>query len=165
MVGYSTFGGEVARFLGRHGTSRVSKAVLVSAVTPGMVQTDANPTGVPMDVSDSFRTAMIKDRSKFFIDVPSGPFFGFNRPGADVSQGKICSWWQHGMMCGFKNAYDCIKAFSETDTSEDLKNADVPILVRLRRHHPFPRQHSCFFFLVIRRTFLTLTSPIGIAWD
>jgi non-heme chloroperoxidase len=135
MVGHSTGGGEVARFLGRHGTSRVAKAVLVSAVTPGMLKTDANPAGVPLETFDSFRAAMVKDRSQFFIDVPSGPFFGFNRPGADVSQGKIWSWWKQGMQCGFKAAYDCIKAFSETDTSEDLRGADIPILVRLKFLH------------------------------
>ncbi|KIX97799.1 uncharacterized protein Z520_06577 [Fonsecaea multimorphosa CBS 102226] len=129
MVGHSTGGGEVARFLGRHGTSRVSKAVLISAVTPGILKTDANPDGVPLDVFDSFRASMLKDRAKFFIDVPSGPFFGFNRPNAQVSQGKIWSWWQQGMLCGFNAAYECIKAFSETDTSEDLRNADIPILI------------------------------------
>lgn len=129
MVGHSTGGGEVARFIGRHGTSRVSKAVLVAAVTPGMVKSEANPDGVDMEVFDSFRSAMIKDRAQFFIDVPSGPFFGFNRPGAKVSQGKIWSWWQQGMQCGFKNAYDCVKAFSETDTSGDLSKVDIPILV------------------------------------
>lgn len=129
MVGHSTGGGEVARYLGRHGTGRVSKAVLVSAVTPGIMKTTDNPQGVPLDVFDSFRDAMIKDRAQFFIDVPSGPFFGFNRPDASVSKGKIWSWWQQGMHCGFKAAYDCIKAFSETDTSEDLRNADIPILV------------------------------------
>lgn len=132
MVGHSTGGGEVARFLGRHGTSRVSRAVLISAVTPGMLKTDANPDGVPLDVFDSFRDAMLKDRAKFFLDVPSGPFFGFNRPDAQVSQGKIWAWWQQGMLCGFNAAYECIKAFSETDTSEDLRNADIPILVSRR---------------------------------
>jgi non-heme chloroperoxidase len=129
IVGHSTGGGEVARFLGRHGTSRVSKAVLISAVTPGMVKTDANPAGVPLEVFDSFREAMVKDRAQFFIDVPTGPFFGFNRPNATVSQGKIWSWWQQGMRCDFKATYDCIKAFSETDTTEDLRSADIPILV------------------------------------
>lgn len=131
MVGHSTGGGEVARFLGRHGTSRVSKAVLVSAVAPGMLKTEANQAGVPIEVFDSFRDAMVKDRAQFFIDVPTGPFFGFNRPGANVSQGKIWSWWQQGMRCDFKAAYDCIKAFSETDTTEDLRSADIPILVSL----------------------------------
>jgi non-heme chloroperoxidase len=129
MVGHSTGGGEVARFLGRHGTKRVAKAVLVSAVAPGMLKTEANPDGVGMEVFDSFRESMVKDRAQFFIDVPSGPFFGFNREGADVSQGLIWNWYRQGMMAGFKAAYDCIKAFSETDTSEDIKNADIPILV------------------------------------
>lgn len=129
MVGHSTGGGEVARFVGRHGTSRVKKAVLVGAVTPLMVKTDANPEGTPLSVFDSFRAAMVKDKAQFFIDVPSGPFFGFNRPGAEVSQGLIWSWWQQGMLCGFKNAYDCIKAFSETDLKEDLKKMDIPVLI------------------------------------
>ncbi|OAP62438.1 hypothetical protein AYL99_04641 [Fonsecaea erecta] len=129
MVGHSTGGGEVARFLGRHGASRVSKAVLVSAVTPLMLKTEANPKGTPLEVFDSFRAAMIKDRAQFFIDVPSGPFFGFNRPGAHVSQGLIQSWWQQGMMCGFVNSYECVKVFSETDMTEDLKKIDIPVLV------------------------------------
>ncbi|KAM0718442.1 hypothetical protein Q7P37_005512 [Cladosporium fusiforme] len=123
MVGHSTGGGEVVRVLGRHGSSRVSKAVLVGAVPPHLV------AGVPLSTFDSFREAMIKDRSKFFIDVPSGPFFGFNRPNANVSQGKIWSWWQQGMQCGFKNAYDSIKAFSETDFTQDLEGIDIPVLV------------------------------------
>lgn len=129
MIGHSTGGGEVARFLGRHGSSRVKKAVLVAAVTPLMVQTGANPKGTSVQVFDEFRAAMIKDRAQFFLDVPSGPFFGFNRPGAKVSQGLIRSWYQQGMMCGFVNAYECIKAFSETDMTEDLKKIDVPVLV------------------------------------
>ena len=129
MVGHSTGGGEVARFIGRHGTKRVSKAVLVSAVVPGMLKTDANPAGVGMEVLDSFRESMVKDRAQFFVDVPSGPFFGFNRENANVSQGLIWNWYKQGMTAGFKAAYDCIKAFSETDTSEDIKNADIPILV------------------------------------
>lgn len=129
MVGYSTGGGEVAHFLGRHGSSRVAKASLVGAVPPLLVKTDKSPNGVPLETFDSFREAMIKDRAAFFIDVPSGPFFGFNRKGANISQGKIWSWWQQGMQCGFKNAYDCIKAFSETDFTEDLKSIDIPVLV------------------------------------
>jgi non-heme chloroperoxidase len=141
MVGHSTGGGEVARFLGKHGTSRVSKAVLVSAVTPGMVKTDANPNGVAMEVLDSFRAAMVKDRAQFFIDVPSGPLFGLNRSGTHVSQGKIWSWWQQGMLCEFKNAYDCIKAFSETDTSDDLRGADIPILVSANYRLLFSHKH------------------------
>ena len=129
MVGHSTGGGEVARFLGRHGTSRVSKAVLVSAVPPLMLKTDKNPIGLPLEVFDGFRAAMVKDRAQFFLDVPSGPFFGYNRPGSTTNQGLIWSWWQQGMMCGFKNAYDCIKAFSETDLTEDLQKIDVPVLI------------------------------------
>lgn len=129
MVGHSTGGCEVARFLGRHGTKRVSKAVLVSATAPGLLKTKANPDGVGMDVFDSFRDSMVKDRAQFFIDIPSGPFFGFNRKDANVSQGLIWNWYKQGMTCGFKAAFDCIKAFSETDTSEDVKNADIPILV------------------------------------
>jgi non-heme chloroperoxidase len=129
MVGHSTGGGEVARFVGRYGTSRVSKAVLVSAVPPLVVKTDANPTGLPIEVFDGFRAAMLKDRAQFFYDVPTGPFFGYNREGAKASQGLIQSWWSQGMMCGFKGAYDCIKAFSETDFTEDLKKMDIPVLV------------------------------------
>ena len=129
MVGHSTGGGEVARFVGRHGSNRVKKAVLVSAVPPIMVKTDFNPEGLDIGVFDGFRAAMEKDRAQFFFDVPSGPFFGFNRPDATPSQGLITSWWQQGMQAGFKNAYDCIKAFSETDMREDLKNMDIPVLV------------------------------------
>lgn len=129
MIGHSTGGGEVARFIGRHGTKRVSKAVLMGAVPPIMLKTAANPGGLPMDVFDGFRKAYLADRSQFFLDVASGPFFGFNRPGAKVSQGLINSWWRQGMMSGHKNAYDCIKAFSETDFTEDLKRFDVPTLI------------------------------------
>ena len=129
MVGHSTGGGEVARFVGRFGTSRVSKAVLVSAVPPLMIKTEANPGGTPIEVFDEFRAAMVKDRAQFFYDVPTGPFFGFNRENAKVSQGLIQSWWSQGMMCGFKGAYDCVKAFSETDFTDDLKKMDIPVLV------------------------------------
>lgn len=129
MVGHSTGGGEVVRFLGRHGTSRVNKAVLIGAVPPVMVQKASNPGGLPISVFDGFRQAMIKDRAQFFLDVPTGPFFGYNKPGAVASQGLIQSWYQQGMMCGFKNAYDCIKAFSETDMTEDLKKLDIPVLI------------------------------------
>ncbi len=129
MVGHSTGGGEVARYIGRHGSKRVAKAVLVSAVPPIMVKTEANPGGLPISVFDGFRKSLLADRSQFFIDVPSGPFFGFNRPGAKVSQGMIDAWWMQGMMCGIKGAHDCIKAFSETDFTEDLKKMDVPTLV------------------------------------
>ncbi|KAF7344751.1 Non-heme chloroperoxidase [Mycena venus] len=128
LVGHSTGGGEVVRFLGRHGTSRAKKAVLVAAIPPVMVQSESNPEGTPLAVFDGFRAAMEKDRAQFFLDVPSGPFFGFNRPGAAVSQGLIQSWYQQGMMSGFKNAYECIKVFSETDMTEDLKKIDIPVL-------------------------------------
>lgn len=128
-IGHSTGGGEVARFIGRHGTSRVAKAVLMGAVPPLMLKTEANPGGLPIEVFDGFRAAFLADRSQFFLDVASGPFFGFNRPGAKVSQGLIQSWWMQGMMAGHKNAYDCIKAFSETDFTEDLKKFDVPTLI------------------------------------
>ncbi len=129
MVGHSTGGGEVARYIGRHGTKRVAKAVLMGAVPPIMVKTDDNPGGLPIEVFDGFRKAYLANRAQFFLDVASGPFFGFNRPGAKVSQGLIQSWWMQGMLCGFKNGYDCIKAFSETDFTEDLKKFDVPTLI------------------------------------
>lgn len=129
MIGHSTGGGEVARYIGRHGTARVKKAVLMGAVPPIMLKTEANPGGLPIEVFDGFRAAYLADRSQFFKDVASGPFFGFNRPGAKVSQGMIDSWWLQGMMSGAKNAYDCIKAFSETDFTEDLKKFDVPTLI------------------------------------
>lgn len=129
MIGHSTGGGEVARFIGRHGSKRVSKAVLMGAVPPIMLKTPANPGGLPIEVFDGFRAAYLADRSQFFLEVASGPFFGFNRPGARVSQGLINSWWLQGMMCGHKNGYDCIKAFSETDFTEDLKKIDVPTLI------------------------------------
>lgn len=129
MIGHSTGGGEVARYIGRHGTKRVAKAVLMGAVPPIMLKTAAYPDGLPMEVFDGFRAAYLADRSQFFYDVASGPFFGFNRPGAKVSQGLVNSWWRQGMQCGHKNGYDCIKAFSETDFTEDLKKFDVPTLI------------------------------------
>ncbi len=129
MIGHSTGGGEVARYIGCHGTGRVAKAVLMGAVPPIMLRTEANPGGLPMEVFDGFRAASIANRAQFYLDVASGPFFGFNRPGAEVSQGTIQSWWNQGMMSGHKNAYDCIKAFSETDFTEDLKKFDVPTLI------------------------------------
>jgi non-heme chloroperoxidase len=129
LVGHSTGGGEVARYIGRHGTARVRKAVLMGAVPPIMVKTDKNPGGLPLEVFDGFRAAYLADRAQFFLNVASGPFFGFNRPGAKVSQGLIQSWWMQGMMSGHKNAYDSIKAFSETDFTEDLKKFDVPTLI------------------------------------
>lgn len=129
MIGHSTGGGEVARYIGRHGTKRVKKAVLMGAIPPIMLKTAANPGGLPMEVFDGFRTAYLADRSQFFLNVASGPFFGFNRPGAKVSQGLIQAWWLQGMMTGHKNAYDCIKAFSETDFTADLKKFDIPTLI------------------------------------
>jgi non-heme chloroperoxidase len=129
MIGHSTGGGEVARYIGRHGTKRVAGAVLMGAVPPIMLKTAAYPGGLPLEVFDGFRKAYLADRAQFFFDVASGPFFNFNRPGAKVSQGLIQSWWLQGMMSGHKNAYDCIKAFSETDFTEDLKKFDVPTLI------------------------------------
>jgi len=128
LVGHSTGGGEVARFIGRHGTSRVSKAVLISSVPPQMLQTESNPEGLPISVFDSFREAMLKDRAQFFIDVPSGPFFGFNREGAKKSQGLIDVWFQQGMMCSFKAVYDCVMTW-QMDYTEDLKKMDIPVLI------------------------------------
>jgi non-heme chloroperoxidase len=129
MIGHSTGGGEVARFIGRHGTARIAKAVLMGAVPPIMLKTKSNLGGLPIEVFDGFREAFLADRAQFFLDVASGPFFGFNRPGAKVSQGMINAWWMQGMMSGHKNGYDCIKAFSETDFTEDLKKFDVPTLI------------------------------------
>jgi non-heme chloroperoxidase len=129
LVGFSTGGGEVARYVGRHGTKRVAKLGLVSAVPPIMLKSDKNPGGVPIEVFDGLRKAQLADRSQFYKDLPAGPFYGFNRPGAKVSQGMIDFWWLQGMMGGHKNTYECIKAFSETDFTEDLKKFDVPTLV------------------------------------
>ena len=127
-VGHSTGGGEVARYIGRHGTSRVAKAVLIGAVPPLMLKTDANPGGLPMDAFDGIRAGVLADRSQFFKDLTI-PFYGFNRAGAKVSQGVRDSFWLQGMMAGFKGVIDCIKAFSETDFTEDLKKIDVPTLI------------------------------------
>jgi non-heme chloroperoxidase len=126
-VGHSTGGGEVARYIGRHGTKRVAKAVLIGAVPPLMLKTKANPDGLPMEVFDSIRASVLADRSQFFKDLTT-PFYGANRPGAKVSQGVRDAFWLQGMQAGFKNAYECIKAFSETDFTEDLKKFDVPTL-------------------------------------
>jgi non-heme chloroperoxidase len=128
-IGHSTGGGEVARYLGRHGTDRAAKAILIGAVPPVMVKKDSNPEGTPIEVFDGFRAALLADRAQLYIDVPAGPFYGFNRPGAKVSQGIIDKWWLQGMMGGAKGHYDCIKAFSETDFTEDLKKIDIPVLV------------------------------------
>jgi non-heme chloroperoxidase len=127
-VGHSTGGGEVARYIGRHGSKRVAKAVLIGAVPPLMLKTAANPTGLPIEVFDGLRANVLADRSQFFRDL-SAPFYGANRPGAKVSQGLRDSFWLQGMVCGFKAAFDCIKAFSETDFTEDLKKFDVPTLI------------------------------------
>ena len=129
LIGFSTGGGEVARYIGRHGTRRVKKAALVSAVPPLMVKTDANPGGLPISVFDGIRAGLLANRSQLFLDIPTGPFFGYNRPGAKPSQGVIQAWWMQGMMGGHKNTYDSIKAFSETDFTEDLKKFDVPTLI------------------------------------
>ena len=126
-VGHSTGGGEVARYIARHGTKRVAKAVLIGAVTPLMLKTPANPGGLPIDVFDGIRANVLSDRSQFFKDL-SGPFYGANRPGSKVSQGVRDSFWLQGMQAGFKNAYECIKAFSETDQTQDLAKFDVPSL-------------------------------------
>jgi non-heme chloroperoxidase len=129
LVGFSTGGGEVARYIGRHGTKLVKKAALISAVPPIMVKTEWNPNGVPMSVFDGIREASNKDRSQLYLDIASGPFFGFNREGAKPSQGMIQSFWRQGMMAGAKNTYDSIAAFSATDFREDLAKFDVPTLV------------------------------------
>ena len=128
LVGHSTGGGEVARYIGRHGTKRVAKAVLISAVPPIMLKTPANPAGLPIEVFDQLRAAVLADRSQFFKDL-SMQFYGYNRPGAKVSEGVRESFWLQGMMCGFPGAYLCIKQFSETDFTEDLKKIDVPTLI------------------------------------
>jgi len=127
-VGHSTGGGEVARYIGRHGTQRVVKAVLIGAITPLMLQTPANPAGTPIEAFDQLRASVVADRSQFWKDL-SLPFYGYNRPDAKVSQGLRDSFWLQGMMAGFPAAYFCIKAFSETDLSEDLKQCDVPTLI------------------------------------
>ena len=127
-VGHSTGGGEVARYIGRHGTGRVAKAVLISAVAPLMLRTSGNPSGLPMEAFDDIRAGVVADRSQFFKDL-SGPFYGANRPGAKVSQGLRDSFWLQGMLAGHKAVIDCIKAFSETDFTEDLKHIDVPTLI------------------------------------
>jgi non-heme chloroperoxidase len=128
-VGHSTGGGEVARYIGRHGTKRVAKAVLISAVPPLMVQTPANPGGLPKEVFEGFQAQVAANRAQFYLDVASGPFYGYNRPGAKASQGVIWNWWRQGMMGGAKAHYDGIVAFSQTDFTEDLKTFTMPTLV------------------------------------
>lgn len=129
LIGFSAGGGEVARYIGRHGTKRLAKAALISAVPPLMLKTTANPGGLPMEKFDAIRLGTSTDRSQLYRDIASGPFFGANRPGAKVSQGMIDAFWHQGVMAGHKNTYDCIKAFSETDFTEDLKKFDVPTLI------------------------------------
>lgn len=128
-IGHSTGGGVVARYVAISAPGRVSKAVLIGAVTPLMAQTDANPDGIPIDVFDGFRESLSNNRAQFFLDIPSGPFYGFNRDGAEVSEGLIRNWWRQGMAGGAKAQYDSIKAFSETDFTEDLKSIEQPVLV------------------------------------
>ena len=128
LVGHSTGGGEVARYIGRYGTRRVAKVVLISAVPPLMLKTESNPNGTPIEAFNQIRSAVLADRSQFWKDL-SMPFFGYNRPGTKVSEGVRESFWLQGMMCGFPGAYFCIKAFSETDQTEDLKKIDVPTLI------------------------------------
>lgn len=128
-VGHSTGGGEVVRYLARHGESRAAKAVMISSVPPLMVKTAANPGGLPKEVFDGFQAQVAANRAQFYCDVPAGPFFGYNRPGAKPSQGVIWNWWRQGMMGGAKAHYDGIVAFSQTDFTEDLKKITVPVLV------------------------------------
>jgi non-heme chloroperoxidase len=129
LVGHSTGGGEVTRYIGRHGTSRVAKAVLVDAVPPLLLKTEANPEGLPIEVFDDLRAQVAADYSQLLKDWASGPFYGANRPGAEVSQGTQDAFWFQGIQGGLKNVYECIKAFSETDFTEDLKKFDVPTLI------------------------------------
>ncbi len=129
LIGFSAGGGEVSRYIGRHGTKRVAKVALISAVPPLMLQTPTNPEGTPIEKFDEIRKGCAADRSQFYKDLAGGPFFGANRPGAKVSQGMMDSFWLQGMQAGHKNTFDCIKAFSETDFTEDLRRINVPTLV------------------------------------
>jgi len=128
-VGHSTGGGEVARYVARAGKGRVAKAVLIGAVPPVMVKSDKNPGGLPIEVFDGFRAQLAANRAQFYRDIPAGPFYGFNRPGATALPGVVENWWRQGMTGGAKAQYDCIKAFSETDFTEDLKAITVPVLI------------------------------------
>jgi non-heme chloroperoxidase len=129
LIGFSTGGGEVARYIGRHGTARLAKVALISAVPPLMLKTAHNTDGLPIEVFDGLRAGSLADRSQLYKDIASGPFFGFNRPNAKVSPGASDWFWLQGMQAGHKNTFDCIKAFSETDFTEDLKKIDVPTLI------------------------------------
>ena len=128
-VGHSTGGGEVTRYVARHGKGRVAKAVLIDAVPPVMVKKESNPGGTPIEIFDGYRAALASNRAQLYLDVPTGPFYGFNRPGAKLSEGLIRNWWRQSMMGSVQAGYECIKAFSETDFTEDLKSIDVPVLV------------------------------------
>jgi non-heme chloroperoxidase len=128
-VGHSTGGGEVARYVARAEPGRVAKAVLLDAVPPVMVKKESNPGGTPIEAFDGYRAALAANRAQLYLDIPTGPFYGFNRPGAKISEGLIRNWWRQGMMGSVKAGYECIKAFSETDFTEDLKAIDVPVLV------------------------------------
>jgi non-heme chloroperoxidase len=127
-IGHSTGGGEAVRYAARAERGRVAKVVLIGAVPPVMVESERNPDGIPMEVFDGLRSALVANRAQFFLDLPSGPFYGFNRDGATVSQGLINNWWRQGMAGGAKAHYDCIKAFSETDFTDDLTALSVPVL-------------------------------------
>jgi len=129
LIGFSMGGGEVARYIGKHGRQRLVKAALISAVPPQMLKTSSNPHGLPMEVFDDIRKGCLADRSQFYKDLASGPFFGANRPGSKVSEGMMDSFWLQGMMAGHKNTFECIKEFSETDFTEDLKKFDLPTLI------------------------------------
>ncbi|WBY08911.1 alpha/beta hydrolase [Sphingomonas sp. 7/4-4] len=128
-IGHSTGGGEVAHYVARAEPGRVAKAVLIGAVPPIMLKTEANPGGLPIEVFDGIRAGVANNRAQFYVDLPTGPFYGFNREGAKIDQGVIHNWWRQGMMGGIKAHYDCVKAFSETDFTEDLKKIDVPVLL------------------------------------
>ena len=128
-IGHSTGGGEVTRYVAKHGKGRVAKAVLISAIPPVMVKSEKNPGGLPIEVFDGYRAALAANRAQLYLDIASGPFYGFNRPGATVSEGTIRNWWRQGMMGGANAHYECIKVFSETNFTEDLKVIDVPVLV------------------------------------
>ncbi len=165
LVGFSTGGGEVARYIGRHGTSRVKKAALIGAITPLMLKTPENPTGTPIAVYDGIRRSSIDNRSQLYLDIASGPFFGFNRAGANVSQGLINSFWSQGMQGGHRNTYDSIKAFSETDFRSDLKKFDVPTLILHGDDDqlvPVDNAHTSHMLIEASRLIIYKAGPHGI---